>query len=100
MSISVGIVGGLSCVASTFTIKAFPSLVECLTFHGAFYFYSIMALILTIWAMLGVKQTDGMCLVETERLYDQGPASLSPLSNVSSSKKYDAVADSRKASSK
>ena len=83
-------------MASTFTIKAFPSLVEYLTFHGAFYFYSIMAFILTIWAMLGVKQRDGMSLVETERLYDQCPASLIPLSNASMSKKYEAVADSRK----
>ena len=99
-SISVGIVEGLSCAASTLTIKAFPTLVECLTFHGAFYFYSFIALIFTIWAMLGVKQTDGLSLVETERLYNQGPASLSPLSNVSISKKYEAVADSRKVPSK
>ena len=98
-SISVGIVEGLSCAAGTFTIKVFPALVECLTFHGAFYFYSIIALILTIWAMLGVKQTDGLSLVETEHLYDQGPASLRPLSNVSIPKKYEAVADPRKVSS-
>ena len=50
--------------------------------------------------MLGVKQTDGLTLVETERLYDQGPASLSPFSNASISKKYEAVADSRNVSSK
>ena len=99
-SISVGIVEGLSCAARTLTIKTFPALVECLTFHGAFYFYSIIALILTIWAMLGVKQTDGLSLVETERLYDQGPASLSHFSNASISKKYEAVADSRNVSSK
>ena len=89
-SISVGIVEGLSCAASTLTIKAFPTLVECLTFHGAFYFYSIISLILTIWAMLGVKQTDGLSLVETERLYNQGPASGSPIS-----KKYESLTDSR-----
>ena len=96
----MGIVWGLSYVASTFTIKAFPALVECLTFHGAFYVYSIFALMLTIWAMMGVKQTDGLSLLETERLYGQCPASLKPLSKITMSRKYEAVADSSKVSSK
>ena len=50
--------------------------------------------------MVGVKQTDGLSLVETERLYRQCPASLNHLSNIPKSKKYDAVADSRKVSKK
>ena len=95
----MGIVSALSYIASSFTIKAFPALVDCLTFHGAFYVYSVMALILTTWAMVGVKQTDGLSLVETERLYGQCPASLKPISNVSMSKNYESVADSRKVSS-
>ena len=50
--------------------------------------------------MVGVKQTDGLSLVETERLYGQCPASLKHLSNIPMSKKYEAVADSRKVSKK
>ena len=57
-------------MAFAFTQKTFPTLVECLTFHGAFYFYAAMAFILTVWAVVTIKLTDGLSLVETERLYD------------------------------
>ena len=72
-------------VADAFTQKTFPTLAGCITFHGTFYVYAIIALILTIWAMLTVKRTDGLSLVETERLYDGKMA-----------RKYETVRDSKK----
>ena len=72
-------------VADAFTQKTFPTLVGCITFHGTFYVYAIIALLLTVWAMLTVKQTDGLSLVETERLYDGKMG-----------RKYEAVGDSKK----
>ena len=67
---SVGIVCGLSGMAFALTQKMFPTLVEYLTFHGAFYVYALMAFILTAWAVVTIKLTDGLSLVETQRLYD------------------------------
>ena len=57
-------------MAFAFTQKTFPTLIECLTFHGAFYVYAAVAFILTVWAAVTIKLTDGLSLVETERLYD------------------------------
>ena len=68
-SISVGIVGGFAAMAFAFTEKSFPTLVECLNFHGTFYVYAAIAFILTLWAVVTIKLTDGLSLVETERLY-------------------------------
>ena len=52
------------------TQKMFPTLITCLTFHGTFYLYAGVTLVLTIWASLTIKPTDGLSLVETEQLYD------------------------------
>ena len=69
-SISVGIVNSLASMAFAFTNKTFPTLVAQLNFHGAFYVYGSIALILTIWGIVTMKITDGLSLVETERLYN------------------------------
>ena len=69
-SFSVGIVGGLAGMAFALTQKIFPTLVACLTFHGTFYVYAGITFILTMWAMVTIKPTDGLSLVETEQLYD------------------------------
>ena len=69
-SISVGIVYSVSGMAFAFTNKMFPTLVAQLNFHGAFYVYGSIAFILTIWGIVTMKITDGLSLVETERLYD------------------------------
>ena len=69
-SISVGIVGGFAGMAFVLTQKIFPMLVACLTFHGTFYLYAGITFILTIWATITIKPTDGLSLVETEQLYD------------------------------
>ena len=57
-------------MAFALTHKIFPMLVAYLTFHGTFYVYAGIALILTIWATMTIKPTDGLSLVETEQLYD------------------------------
>ena len=69
-SISVGIVWAAASMAFAFTQKTFPTFVNCLTFHGTFYVYAAIAFVLTAWAVLTIKLTDGLSLVETERLYD------------------------------
>ena len=73
-SIAVGISDGISCIAFALTQKSFPTLVECLNFHGTFYVYAAIAFILTVWAVVTIKLTDGLSLVETERLYDSRTA--------------------------
>ena len=57
-------------MAFAFTNKTFPTLVAQLNFHGTFYVYGSIAFILTIWGIMTMKITDGLSLVETERLYD------------------------------
>ena len=69
-SISVGIVWGTAGLAHAFTEKIFPTLVHLITFHGTFYVYAAIALILTAWAVVTIKLTDGLSLAETECLYD------------------------------
>ena len=69
-SISIGIVNALVGMAFALTQKTFPTLITCLTFHGTFYLYAGVTCILTIWATLTIKPTDGLSLVETEQLYD------------------------------
>ena len=66
----MGVIEGLGIGVMVLSLKAFPTLIACLTFHGTFYVYAIIALIFTIWAIVTVKPTDGLSLVETERLYD------------------------------
>ena len=73
-SIAVGISDGISCIAFALTQKSFPTLVEHLNFHGTFYVYAAIAFILTVWAVVTIKLTDGLSLVETERLYDSRTA--------------------------
>ena len=61
-------------MAFALTQKMFPTLIKYLTFHGTFYVYGGVTCILTIWASLTIKPTDGLSLVETEQLYDSRTA--------------------------
>ena len=90
-SISIGIIEALSCLASVFTQKIFPTLISYLSFHGTFYAYAMVAFILTGWAVVTIKHTDGLSLVETERLYDN---------KTEAEGKYEALCDSKKNDSK
>ena len=53
-----------------FATKLFPILSEWLHFYGLNYYYAAFALLLTIWGMVTIKDTDRLSLVEIERIYD------------------------------
>ena len=51
--------------------KMFPILSEWLHLYGLNYYYTVTALLFTIWGMVTIKDIDQLSLVEIERIYDR-----------------------------
>ena len=69
-TVSIGIVRGLQFSTLAFATKIFPFLSEWLHSYGQNYYYTAIALVLTIWGMATIKDIDQHSLVEIERIYD------------------------------
>ena len=69
-TVSIGIVRGLQFLTLAFATKIFPFLSEWLHSYGQNYYYTAIALVLTIWGMATIKDIDRHSLVEIEQIYD------------------------------
>ena len=68
-TISVGIVMGIQRIALVINMVIFPMATSSGLFHIICYVYASFTLVMGVWAMITIKETDGMSLVEVEELY-------------------------------
>ena len=61
---------GFGYAAAMISAKVFPYQVDSLGFHGTMWVHAAISAVMTLWAMLTLKDTDGLTLVEVERMYD------------------------------
>ena len=57
-------------LAMVLSVKMYPILVSALAFHGAVYAYTAVAVVMTLWAAVMVRSTDGLSLVDVENLFE------------------------------
>ena len=62
-TVSIGIVHGLQYLVLVFSTEAFPYLEEWLPSYGLNYYYAAVALALTIWGMITIKDVENLSLV-------------------------------------
>ncbi len=65
----------LETVALMLNVKCYPLLISTLGFPCVALVYSGMIALMTLWAAVTVKKTDGLTLVEVERLYGKEKSS-------------------------
>ena len=68
-SVSIGIVHGVGYLALAFSTQSFPYLEQWLNSYVLNYYYAGVALALTWWSMLTMKDIDSLSLVEIEQMY-------------------------------
>ena len=61
---------GFGYAAAIISVKIFPYQVENLGFHGTMWAHAVISALMTLWAWASLQNTDGLTLVEVERLYD------------------------------
>ena len=57
-------------LAMVLSVKMYPILVSAFAFHGAVYAYTMVAVVMTLWAAIMVRSTDGLSLVDVENMFD------------------------------
>ena len=55
--------------AMVLSVKMYPILVSAFAFHGAVYAYTAVAMAMTLWAVVMVRSTDGLSLVDVENMF-------------------------------
>ena len=80
-SISVGIVKAVGYVAGYANMMAYPMVSNANAFQELMFGYGALAAFMTMWAIITVKETDSMSLVEIEELYKGGQNKFSRLQN-------------------
>ena len=70
-TVSVGIVMATNHIPLIINMLVFPMATSSGLFHIACYVYSSFTLFMAVWAIITIKETDGMSLVEVEELYDK-----------------------------
>ena len=80
-SIAVGIVKAVAYVAAYVNMMAYPMVSGANAFHELMYGYGVIAAFMTVWAMITVKETDNMSVVEIEKLFKRGQASSRKIQN-------------------
>ena len=80
-SISVGIVKAVGYVAGYANMMAYPMVSNANAFHKLMFGYGALAAFMTMWAIITVKETDCMSLVEIEELYKRGQNKFRRLQN-------------------
>ena len=68
-SISVGIVKALNNVASLVNMTIYPIVSGANAFQELMFGYGAVAIFMALWAIITVKETDNMSLMEIEKLY-------------------------------
>ena len=68
-TVSVGIVMATNHIPLIINMLVFPMATSSGLFHIICYVYASFTLIMGVWAMITIKETDGMSLVEVEELY-------------------------------
>ena len=68
-AISIGIVTGVEYLTFAFATGTFPVLLEWLHFYGLNFYYAAVCLLMTIWGMMTIKDTDHLSLVDIELIY-------------------------------
>lgn len=68
-SISVGIVKALNNVASSVSMTIYPIVSGADAFPELMFGYGAVAIFMALWAIITVKDTDNMSLIEIEKLY-------------------------------
>ena len=68
-SVSIGIVHGVGYLALAFSTESFPYLEQWLNSYVLNYYYAGVALALTLWSMLTMKNIDSLNLIEIEQMY-------------------------------
>ena len=71
-TLAVGIVMATNHIPLIINMVVFPMATSGGLFHIACYVYSVCALFMAVWAMITIKETDGLSLVEVEELYEKG----------------------------
>ena len=80
-SISVGIVKAVAYVAGYANMMIYPMVSGANAFCELMYVYGAIAAFMTVWAMITVKETDNMSLVEIEKLFKRGQGSFRKIKN-------------------
>ena len=62
---------GFGYAAAMISAKIFPYQVESLGFHGTMWAHAAVSALMTLWALVALRNTDGLSLVEVERIYDK-----------------------------
>ena len=62
---------GFGYAAAMISAKIFPYQVESLGFHGTMWAHAAVSALMTLWALVALRNTDGLTLVEVERMYDK-----------------------------
>ena len=68
-AVSAGIVSVTSHIPVVINMVAFPIVTSAGLLHIAMYVYASFSLFMAMWAVITIKDTDGMSLVEVEELY-------------------------------
>ena len=85
-TVSIGIVHAIQYLVFAYATKMFPVLLQWFHFHGTNYYYAAIALVLTIWGALTIRDIDGLSLVEIEHIYDSRMAKSKCVRNETRSK--------------
>ena len=80
-SISVGIVKAVAYVAGYANMMIYPMVSGANAFSELMFVYGAIAAFMTVWAMITVKETDNMSLVEIEKLFKRGQGSFRKIKN-------------------
>jgi hypothetical protein len=68
---SVGIVHTLETVALMLNVKCYPILTATIGFPAVAYIYAAMICLMTLWGAATIRNTDGLTLVEVERMFEK-----------------------------
>ena len=77
----MGIVKAVGYVAGYANMMAYPMVSNANAFQELMFGYGALAAFMTMWAIITVKDTDSMSLVEIEELYKRGQNKFSRLQN-------------------
>ena len=72
-ALSVGIVNTLENVVYMINAKLFPTMVYSWGFQVVMYLYTASSWLLTVWAWIALKNTEGKTLVEVEEMFSSVP---------------------------
>ena len=70
-TLAVGIVMATNHIPLIINMVVFPMATSGGFFHIACYVFAVCTLFMAFWAMITIKETDGMSLVEVEELYEK-----------------------------